>query len=121
MGKCCSSAFMGAAHDWLQTYGSHMVVLSASATTSATIASAALASAATPSGDYTQGVGDTSGVKVTIATHSGCTIDASGTATHICLYDLGDTWCYQTTCTSQALTSGTVDIPAWDVEILDPA
>jgi len=50
-------------------------------------------------------------------------IDTSGTATHIALDD-GTTLRYVTTCTSLALTSGagnTVNFPAWDVEVADPA
>ena len=124
MGKVCSDSFMDAAHDWLQTNGTHMLVVGGScfAASSATIASSALASATTASGDYAKANGDTSGRKVTIATHSACAIQQSGNAQHVCLIDASaETVYYQTTCTSQALTSGTVDVPAWDVEILDPA
>lgn len=70
--------------------------------------------------DYTKADGDTSGRKVTVAAKSGVTIDTSGTATHVALVD-GSRLLYVTTCTSQALTSGgTVDFPAWDIEIADP-
>jgi hypothetical protein len=90
------------------------------------IAAVALADIAlTPgdgNGDFTIGNGDTSGRKVAIAQQADVDIDTSGTATHIALAEGGDTLIYVTTCTSQALTdTGTVTVPAWDVEILDPA
>ena len=75
----------------------------------------------TPVTDYTKANGDTSGRKCTMAAKATQTIDATGTATHIALYD-ATTLYYVTTCTSQALTSGgTVSFPAWDIEIADPA
>jgi hypothetical protein len=65
---------------------------------------------------------DTSGRKITIAAKSAVAIDHSGTATHIALCKVGDTTLrYVTTCTSQALTSGgTVDLPAFKINIADP-
>lgn len=77
--------------------------------------------AMTVNSDYTKANGDTSGRKVTVAAKSAVPIDTSGTATHVALVD-GTNLLYVTTCTSQALTSGgTVDFPAWDVEIADPS
>ena len=76
-------------------------------------------------GDYTIANGDTNGRKITVAAQSGVLIDTSGTATHVALVRTADsTLIYVTTCTSQALTangSNTVNFPAWDVEIADPA
>lgn len=72
-------------------------------------------------GDYTAADGDVSGRKVTVAQQADVPIDATGTATHIALDD-GATLQYVTTCTSQALTSGgTVTVPAFDIELEDPA
>jgi hypothetical protein len=97
-----------------------MVVTSAEPANFAGIAAVALADVVMAGGDFTDANGDTSGRKVTVAAKSGVTVDASGTATHVCLDD-GSTLLYVTTCTSQALTSGnTVNIPAWDIEIADP-
>lgn len=74
----------------------------------------------TPGTDYTLADGDTSGRKCTVAAKSGVTIDTSGTATHVAICD-GTNLLFVTTCTSQALTGGgTVDIPAWKVEVADP-
>jgi len=74
----------------------------------------------TAGADYTLADGDTSGRKCTVAAKSGVTIDASGTATHIALCD-GTNLIAVTTCTSQALVAGgTVDFPAWKVEVADP-
>lgn len=71
-------------------------------------------------GDYTIANGDTSGRKLTVAAQAGVTIDSSGTATHVVGTD-GTTLLWCTTCTSQALVAaGTVDIPAFDLEINDP-
>ena len=71
-------------------------------------------------GDFTIANGDVSGRKVTIAQQASLTIDATGTATHVAINNGTDY--YVTTCTSQVLTSGgTVTIPAWDIEIADPA
>ena len=77
--------------------------------------------AMTPDTDYTKANGDTSGRKVTVAAKSSVTVDTSGTATHIALTD-GTVLVAVTTCTSQAVTGGnTVNFPAWDIEISDPA
>lgn len=78
--------------------------------------------AMTPDTDYTKADGDVSGRKVTVAAKSGVSITNTGTANWICLLKSGTTeLVYKTTCTAQALTSGgTVDIPAWDIEIQDP-
>lgn len=64
---------------------------------------------------------DTSGRKCTISAETGVTIDVSGTATHIALTDGSAKLWFVTTCDSQALVAaGTVDIPAWKINILDP-
>lgn len=102
-----------------------MVVCSAQPANFAGIAAVALAdvtlSAGDGNGDYTIANGDTNGRKLTVAQQATITIDSSGTATHVCLDD-GTTLLYGTTCTSQALTAaGTVTVPAFDIEIADPA
>jgi len=72
-------------------------------------------------GDYTK-ADDTSGRKLTMTAQSAISILHSGTATHVALtLAAGTTLRYVTTCTSQALTAGgTVDIPAWKINIADP-
>lgn len=79
--------------------------------------------AMTPDTNYTKANGDTSGRKVTVAAKSGVSITTTGTANWVCLLKSGTSeLVYKTSCTAQALTSGgTVDIPAWDIEIADPA
>ena len=85
----------------------------------------ALADVTMAGGDFTKANGDTSGRKVTMGAKSSVLIDASGTANHIALVRVSDsTLLYVTTCTSQALTangSNTVNFPAWDIEVADPA
>ena len=72
-------------------------------------------------GDFTLADGDTSGRKLTLAQQADIPIDVTGTATHIS-FDDGTTLLFVTTCTSQALTdTGTVTIPAFDLEVADPA
>lgn len=100
-----------------------MIACSAEPTTRAeAVTTYALADIAmTVNTDYTKANGDTSGRKVTVAAKSTVTVDVTGTATHVALVD-GTRLLYVTTCTSQALTSGnTVNFPAWDIEIADPA
>ena len=74
----------------------------------------------TPDTDFAKANGDVSGRKVTVAAKAGETIDNTGTALFIALTDATNLL-YVTSCTSQALTAaGTVDFPAWDIEIADP-
>ena len=85
----------------------------------------ALSNVTLASGDFTNANGNTSGRKTTIAAKSGVLINTTGTATHVCLLDVTNSkLLYVTTCTSQALTangSNTVNFPAWNIEIADPA
>lgn len=98
-----------------------MVACSGHPANFAGIAAVALADVVMAGGDFTDANGDTNGRKVTVAAKSTVPVDASGTATHVILDD-GTTLLYVTTCTSQALTAGnTVNFPAWDVEVADPA
>lgn len=124
MAKWANDLMMDAAFDYLDQCDK-MVVCSAQPTTYAEAnATYALADVAmTPDTDFTKANGDVSGRKVTVAAKSGVTVDANGTATHIALIRTGDSSLrYVTTCTSQVLTAGnTVNIPAWDAEIGDPA
>lgn len=73
-------------------------------------------------GDYTIANGDVSGRKLTVGAQADVPIDTSGTAQHIALSNGLDTLYYVTTCTSQALVdTGTVTVPAWDIELADPS
>lgn len=126
MAKAAPDAMIDAALDYVAA-SNILVVCSAEPTTYAEATSTyALADVAlTPgdgNGDFTVGNGDTSGRKVTVGAQSGVTIDSSGTATHVAVCLSSDsTLRYVTTCTSQALVAaGTVDVPAWDIEIADP-
>lgn len=123
MAKACNDLVMDAALDYIST-ATLLTVCSAQPTTYAEASSTyKLADVVTDSGDFTKANGDTNGRKVTIAQQANVPIDSSGTATHVALSISGSsTLVYVTTCTSQALTSGgTVTVPAWDVEISDPA
>ena len=83
----------------------------------------ALANVTMAAGDFTVANGDTSGRKVTVAAKTGVSVSTSGTYNHVALLDVTNSkLLYVTTGTSQALTSGnTINFPAWDIEIADPA
>jgi hypothetical protein len=122
MAKFTADAVLDAALAKVAT-STRLVVTSAQPANFAGIAAVALAdvvmTAGAGNGDYTLADGDVSGRKLTVVAQSGVNVDASGTATHVCLDD-GTTLLQVTTCTSQALTSGnTVNIPAYDVEFAD--
>lgn len=64
---------------------------------------------------------DTSGRKCTISEELAITIDISGDADHIALTDGSSKLWFVTTCTQQALVAaGTVDVPAWKINVKDP-
>jgi hypothetical protein len=121
MAKIVHDDVLDGATSVIKTNANLMIVCSAQPTTRAeAVTTYALADVAMASGDYTQANGDTNGRKVTVAAKTAVTIDTGGTATHVALVD-GTRLLYVTTCTSQALTGGgTVDFPAWDIEIADP-
>lgn len=125
MAKFASDAVIDGALD-VVALSTIMTVCSAQPTTYTEATSTyALADVVIDSADFTKANGDTSGRKVTVGAQNGVLIDTSGTATHVALCTTAGTLLrYGTTCTSQALTangSNTVNIPAWDIEIADPA
>lgn len=65
---------------------------------------------------------DTSGRKITIGARTSGSITSSGSALAVALVKVSDTTLrYVTTCTEQYLVaSGTVDTPAWKINIADP-
>ena len=125
MAKAAPDIVIDGALDVIAT-ATRMIACSAQPTTfTEANATFALADVTMAGGDFTKANGDTSGRKVTIGAQSSVLIDTSGTATHVALVRTADsTLIYVTTCTSQALTangSNTVNFPAWDIEIADPA
>jgi hypothetical protein len=65
--------------------------------------------------------GDSSGRKLTVNQQATITVDTSGDATHIALCS-GSVLLFATTCTLQTLTAAnTVTVPAFDIELSDPA
>jgi len=100
----------------------HQVVCSGQPANFAGVAAVTLADkpivAGDGNGDWTIAAG--SQRKVTTTQHTGVSITASGTATHIAYHD-GSTLLGVTTCTSIVLTSGgTVTIPAHKFEFASP-
>ena len=62
--------------------------------------------------------GDVSGLKLTMSSQGGISVETTGVAGKIVLYNTASTILYITDCTTQALTStsNTVTIPAFDIE-----
>lgn len=126
MAKSVNDLVLDAALDYLANNATRMTACSAEPTTYAEgNATFALADVTIDSSDFTKANGDTSGRKTTVAAQNGVLIDATGSATHIALLDVANSrLLYVTTCTSLSLTangSNTVNFPAWDIEIADPA
>lgn len=122
MAKWANDLMMDASLDYVANNAATMTVCSAQPTTRAeAITTYALADVAVASSDFTKANGDTDGRKATVAEKTGVTIDATGTATHIAIVS-ASALLYVTTCTSQSLTqNNTVNFPAWDFEVGDPA
>lgn len=122
MGKAAPDATIDAMFDYIDQ--SNIIhICSAEPANYAGIAAVSLASGAlTPDTDFTKANGDVSGRKVTVAAKTGISIGTSGSATHVVLARSTDSSLrYVTTCTSQALTSGgTVNTPAFKIEVADP-
>jgi hypothetical protein len=124
MGKSVHNDVLDGAWNIIKNNCTRMVACSAEPTTyTEANATYALADVTMASGDFTLADGNTSGRKVTVASKSAVTVDASGTATHIALLDVTNSkLLYVTTCSSQGVSSGgTVDFGSWKAEIADPA
>lgn len=126
MGKLVHDDVLDGALDIIRNNCTRLTVCSTQPTTyTEGNATYALADVTVDSTDFTKANGDTSGRKLTVGAQTGVLIDTSGTAQHIALLDVANSkLLYVTTCTSQSLTangSNTVDIPAFDIEIADPA
>ena len=122
MGKVAPDAMIDAALGYVAACDLMIVCSAEPASYAEATATYDLADVAmTPTTDFPIANG-TSGRKVTPALKNAVPIDHTGTATHVALCKVGDTTLrYVTTCTSQALTGGgTVDIPAWIIQIADP-
>ena len=125
MAKAIPDAILDKTLDEIAT-ATRQILCSAQPTTYAEANSTyALADVTLSGADFTKANGDTIGRKVTIGAKAGALIDASGTGNHIALVRVSDTTLiYVTTCASQAATangSNTVNFPAWDIELADPA
>ncbi len=74
-------------------------------------------------GDFAALTDGITGRRLTVNAQNDILITTSGDAAHICLVDTsGLEVIYMTTCTTQTLTSSNnVSVPAWDIELRDPA
>jgi len=123
-GKYQVDAMLDAAFDYIRANVTQMTVCTTQPTTySQALTVNKLATVAMVSGDITTTPGDVSGRKMHVGSENTITVDTTGIANHIALVDTdGTALLFVTTCTTQQLTTGnTVNIPAWDDEILDVA
>lgn len=121
MSKFANDSVLDALLDKIAT-GTIMTVCSTQPTNrTEAVTTYALADVTVSSGDFAKADGSPNGRKVTVASKSNVTVDASGTAQHVAICD-GSDLLYVTTVTSQVLTAGnTVTIPAWTVTVADPS
>lgn len=126
--KWCADAYLNAALSYLSSNATQLAVISDLGQTAGTdityamLSGHILAYVTIDSSDFTQAAGDTSGRKVTIGAQSSISITATGTAVMVVLTNGSNAVYYCTTCSSQSLESGgTVTVPAWDIELRDPA
>ena len=122
MAKWANDLVMDAALDYIAAADRLFVCSNQPATYAEASATYDLATHILTGGDFAKANGDTNGRKVTVAAQAGITIDHNGNGQHIALGKSGTTeLTYVTTCTLQALVAGgTVDVPAFDIEIADP-
>ena len=124
MAKYQNDSMLDAAFDWVRARVTKINVCSTQPTTYAEATSTyMLAQGTLTSTGITLAAGDTSGRKMHVASQSGLSVSTTATAAHVALTgSTGSTLLVVTTCTTQALTTGnTVNIPAFDQEILDAA
>lgn len=125
MARLVADQVLDASLDWLKNNAIRISVCDGQPTTYAEANTTyMLAFGTIDSTDFTHDNGDVSGRKTTISAQNSLAVATSGTADHIALYGTAGsgTLLYVTTCTDQVLTSGnTVNVPAWDIEIRDPA
>jgi hypothetical protein len=123
MAKLVADVVLDAALNYIKNNCTRMTACSSQPTTyTEGNATFALADVTMASGDFTVANGDTNGRKVTVAAKSSVDVDTTGTANHVALLDVtGSALLYVTTCTNASLdAAGTVNFPAWDIEIADP-
>ena len=122
--KYQNDLMLDAAFDYIRGLVTTMSICTTSPTTySQAFTVNTLALVAMASTDITTTPGDTSGRKMHVGSETGLSVVTTGAAEHIALIDTDNTaLLFVTGCTTQQLTTGnTVNIPAWDDEILDVA
>jgi hypothetical protein len=123
MAKVVDDVVLDGALNIIKNNAIRMAVCTTQPANYAGIAALTLATATMAPADMIVANGDTSGRKLTMAAKSGVTITGAGTQTagHVVLHDNAAVMHYVTTCNAQSLTNGgTVNIPAWKIEIADP-
>lgn len=123
MAKWANDAVMDAALDYVATADRLFVCSTQPATYAEAAEDNNLATRTLTSGDFAKANGDGGGRKITVAAQTGLNVDHGGTAQHVALGIAGtSTLVYITTVTSQVLTlNNTINVPAWKIQIADPA
>ena len=124
MAKSVHNDVIDAALDYVKTNCTRITLCSSEPTTFAEANSTfALADVTVDATDFTIAAGDVSGRKLTVAEQLSFAVDTTGTATHVALLDVSNSkLLYVTTTTSTALTaSRSVNLLAFDIEILKPS
>jgi len=128
--KFASDDLMDAGLAWLKANGPTMYVCTEAILTADVPNYTKITTTAALTGPITTGLaavaladGDTSGRKLTVPQMADITVTATGDVERVCLVNAtGSVVAYVTTCTLQPLTlNNTVTIPAFDVELRDPA
>ena len=121
MARRVDSSVLDAALTVIKSGAIRMTACSAEPTSYAQIATYRLAEATTSSGELTIAAGTGQGRKITTTLKSAVPITTTGNANHIVLHNNSSVMYYVTTCALQALTAGgTVNFPAWSIEIAGP-
>lgn len=126
MAKTVHNDILDAALSYISTNCDLMIACSAQPLNyTEAVTTYALADVAMTGGDFTGPAdGDVSGRKITVNAKSGVTVDVEGNPLVIALVDTGTTKLLYTTDENTAQTiyvGNTVNFPAWDIELEDPA
>jgi len=121
MAKWCNDLFLDAAHDWIISNATTMLLCSGQPTDRADALTKALADVAVAGGDFSKADGISSGRRLAVGAKADVLVDTSGTANHVALIS-GTILLYVTTCVStDVVATSLVDFPAWNIEIADPS
>ena len=125
MGKFQNDTMLDQALTWLKTNMDTIYVCTSQPTTYAHASSSYKLAGSSHTIAGSPAAGDVSGRKIAVGAKSSISVSSAGSADHVAITGSiasTQTLLYVTTCTTKALgASDKVNIPAWDVEIVDAA